>query len=145
MGIASLIKEMPGKSTSVTDSTHCINTEVLCSGSNDAESIDEEVPFWTGKLTHKKCTSPLLAVYICRPHYLINAAVSPTCRPARLNVIFHSRYIDKHKETSYVKTPELLTSRSMEKTTIFAPSLTRTHSGKFGFAIGNSAARTKQE
>jgi hypothetical protein len=45
MGIASLIKEMSGKGKSVTDSTHCFNTEVLCSGSNDVDSIGEEVLF----------------------------------------------------------------------------------------------------
>lgn len=43
MGIASLVKEMSGKSTSVTDSTHFINQAVLCSGSDDAGHISEEV------------------------------------------------------------------------------------------------------
>jgi hypothetical protein len=40
MGTASLVKGKPGKSTYVTDSTHCINNSVLFSGDND---ISEEV------------------------------------------------------------------------------------------------------
>jgi hypothetical protein len=43
MGITSLFKEMSGKSTSVTDSTHFIHKAVLCSGSDDVGHISEEV------------------------------------------------------------------------------------------------------
>jgi hypothetical protein len=42
MGIASLIKEMRGKSASIISFTHCINETVLSSGNND-DYIREEV------------------------------------------------------------------------------------------------------
>jgi hypothetical protein len=35
--------EKSGKSTSVTDSTHCSNKSVLFSGDNDIDHINEEV------------------------------------------------------------------------------------------------------
>jgi hypothetical protein len=37
MGTASLIKEMSARRTSVTDSTHCINNKILCSGKKDID------------------------------------------------------------------------------------------------------------
>jgi hypothetical protein len=43
IGITSGIKEMSGKSTSVTDSTHCITKAILCLGINDVNCISEEV------------------------------------------------------------------------------------------------------
>jgi hypothetical protein len=43
MGTASLIKEMLGKSTSVTDFTHYINTVILHPGNNDVNHISEDV------------------------------------------------------------------------------------------------------
>jgi hypothetical protein len=43
MGISSVVKEMPGKSTSVTDSTHFVNKAVLWTGSNDMDYISEDV------------------------------------------------------------------------------------------------------
>jgi hypothetical protein len=43
MGIASLVKEMSGKSISVTYSIHFINKAVLCSGSDYVYHISEEV------------------------------------------------------------------------------------------------------
>jgi hypothetical protein len=43
LGIASLIKGMSGKSTSVIGSTHCIKKAILCSGNNDVDNISEEV------------------------------------------------------------------------------------------------------
>jgi hypothetical protein len=41
--IAKLIKEMPGKSTAIIDSTRCINTAILCSRIHDVDHIIEEV------------------------------------------------------------------------------------------------------
>lgn len=43
MGIASLIEETSGKNTSVTDFIHCSNKEILCSGTDDADHISDEV------------------------------------------------------------------------------------------------------
>jgi hypothetical protein len=43
MGIASLVKEMSGKSKSLTDSTHFINKAVLCSENDGVDHISEEV------------------------------------------------------------------------------------------------------
>jgi hypothetical protein len=43
MTIASLIKELSGKSTSVIESTHRINVANLCSGNNDVHHVREEV------------------------------------------------------------------------------------------------------
>jgi hypothetical protein len=43
MGIASLVKEMSGKSTYISDSTRLINKAVLCSGSDDVDHISEDV------------------------------------------------------------------------------------------------------
>jgi hypothetical protein len=42
LGIASLIKEMSGKTACVTDSTHCINKAILCS-EKDVDHVSEEV------------------------------------------------------------------------------------------------------
>jgi hypothetical protein len=43
MNIASLIKEMSENSTSVTDSTHCINKAILCSGSKVVDNTNQDV------------------------------------------------------------------------------------------------------
>jgi hypothetical protein len=43
MVIASLIREISGKCTSVTDSIHCSKKAILCSQSNDVDHIREEV------------------------------------------------------------------------------------------------------
>jgi hypothetical protein len=42
-GIASLTMEMSGKSTHVTNSTQCINRQILCSQNTDNDSIGEEI------------------------------------------------------------------------------------------------------
>jgi hypothetical protein len=42
-GTVSRLKELIEKSTSVIDSTHCINKAILCSGSNDIDHTREEV------------------------------------------------------------------------------------------------------
>jgi hypothetical protein len=42
MGIVSLIKGMSGKRASVTDSTHCINKEIIYSGGNDVAHVQNE-------------------------------------------------------------------------------------------------------
>jgi hypothetical protein len=42
-GIASLIKDMSGKSTSLIGSARFINEAILCSRNNDADHISEEV------------------------------------------------------------------------------------------------------
>jgi hypothetical protein len=39
VGTASAMKKMLWKSTSVTESTHCINKSFLCSGNNDIDII----------------------------------------------------------------------------------------------------------
>jgi hypothetical protein len=44
IGTASLIQRMSGKNTTVVDSTHCIAQAILCSGSNDVDHINEEIP-----------------------------------------------------------------------------------------------------
>jgi hypothetical protein len=41
MGIALLIEDMSGKSTSVINCTHCIPKAILCSGSIDIDHIRE--------------------------------------------------------------------------------------------------------
>lgn len=43
MDIASLIKNTSNRSTSITDSTHCFNYEILYSGGNNVSHIIEEV------------------------------------------------------------------------------------------------------
>jgi hypothetical protein len=43
MSTASLMKEMSGESLSVIDSIHSINKAILCSRSNDANCIREEI------------------------------------------------------------------------------------------------------
>jgi hypothetical protein len=43
MDIASLIKEMSGRSKSINASTHCINKPILCSGNNEVHHISEQV------------------------------------------------------------------------------------------------------
>jgi hypothetical protein len=43
MVIASLIREISGKCTSVADSIHCSSKAILCSGSNDVDHIRKEV------------------------------------------------------------------------------------------------------
>jgi hypothetical protein len=48
-GIPLLIKKMSGYRTSITDSTHCINTESLCSKINDVEHISEGVLSGVGR------------------------------------------------------------------------------------------------
>jgi hypothetical protein len=42
MGIASLVKGMPDKSTAIIDLTHSINATILYLGNNDANHISEE-------------------------------------------------------------------------------------------------------
>jgi hypothetical protein len=42
MNILPLIKEMSRKSEPLIESTYCISTEVLCSGSKDTDHVNEE-------------------------------------------------------------------------------------------------------
>jgi hypothetical protein len=50
MGTASLIKEMSARRAAVTDSTHCINNKILCSGKKDIDHTSDKVSTLAHKL-----------------------------------------------------------------------------------------------